>query len=1130
MKRYPRFLSAAAVAAGFLTVSASAQTTVYSENYDGLTVGTGDLVIAGNPVFGSAAPDVTVDEWAVGHQTFSVADAGSGDHVLRLSNTNSSFGAAVWLDVSSLVPGDYSLQFTVSGYTLSGTGTAPTQFANVLKAKGVDASSADTVTWDLAKGANFDNTVTGGGATVATNGSYLTSISPRTGSSAFSADGTVTHSFTIAADDEYIGLIIGNNDLNGQTVAFDIDDLSVERLPWPGDFDDLAVGASDLVVDTAPVFGSASPDVATEQWAVGSSDLSVVDSGAGDHVLSLAHSGSSLGAAIWLDVSDLGLTPGDYTMQFAVSGYALSGTGTAPNQFANVVRAQGVDASTADTVIWSLNRGANFNTVTSTGGATVATNGAYGTSASVHTVGGGATFFTADGTVTHSFTIAAGDEYIGLIIANNDQNGQTAAFAINDVSVERAPWVANFDSLAVGTGDLVVNGNPEFGSAAPDVTVDEWAVGHQTFSVADAGAGDHVLRLSNTNSSFAAAIWLDVSDLELAPGEHRMQFTVSGYTLSGTGTVPTQFANVLKAKGVDASSADTVTWDLAKGANFDNTVTGGGATVATNGSYLTSISPRTGSSAFSADGTVTHSFTIAADDEYIGLIIGNNDLNGQTVAFDVDDVTVEAVTLLLEPTITASTLVIAPAGTVDLTITFDPAADTAELTDSLGSLATDLIALDGDADGVVALTGLTPAATLNYTVTTTNTVDTKDVTARVGIFTEPSDNAFTTALLADGPEFFYRFEEPADALFLYDSSGNDHHTTAILGESGLTQGVSEGGIGQGARLDGSVRIQSPATSNWNQDFSLALVVSADDVLSGQGLIAKDRDNVGIGGIQGRSVLGLRTDPNALHTSIGDGVSVADTSGNLLPNDIRCLVHMTYDDSANEVSYYVNGSLWSTESKTVNDDHTGPWNIAGGANQGKTFGHLDGIMDEAALFIKTLTAGEITAHYNAFLAAGDPLMGGNIDIDSFRAGESVTVTYKLSDNATGVTVGGVAQSLTSGLNVATIQPLADGTLELVVSGPGGPYVESFNVSVTQPQMSIAIDSVSPRGSSAFTVTVDNELLEYRLLRNTDLSSGSFAPTGASAQPASADPGDLSFSLQDGSSPADKAFYRIDYVLP
>ena len=78
MKLLPRFLSAAAVAAGFLTVSASAQTTVYSENYDGLAVGTGDFVVAGNPVFGSAAPDVIVDEWAVGHQTFAVADAGAG--------------------------------------------------------------------------------------------------------------------------------------------------------------------------------------------------------------------------------------------------------------------------------------------------------------------------------------------------------------------------------------------------------------------------------------------------------------------------------------------------------------------------------------------------------------------------------------------------------------------------------------------------------------------------------------------------------------------------------------------------------------------------------------------------------------------------------------------------------------------------------------------------------------------------------------------------------------------------------------------------------------------------------------------------------------------------------------------
>lgn len=725
---------------------------------------------------------------------------------------------------------------------------------------------------------------------------------------------------------------------------------------------------------------------------------------------------------------------------------------------------------------------------------------------------------------------------VSTLVDVNDKIGDLtlANFASSTVTVVKAPWPGDFDSLAVGTGDLVVNANPVFGSATPDVATEQWAVGSSDFSVVDSGAGDHVLRLSNTNSSRAAAIWLDVSELELAPGEYRMQFTVSGYALSGgEGTLPKQFANVVKAQGVDASTADTVTWSLSRGNNFDPVTSAGAATVATNGAYGSAVTVHSaggGATFFTADGTVTHSFTIVAGDEYIGLIIGNQDIAGQTAAFAINDVTVEAVTLLLEPTITASTLVIAPAGTVDLTITFDPAADTAELTDSLGSPATDLIALDGDADGVVALTGLTPAATLNYTVTTINTVDTKDVTARVGVFTEPSDNAFTTALLADSPEFFYRFEEPADALFLYDSSGNDHHTTAILGESGLTQGVSEGGIGQGARLDGSVRIQSPAISNWNQNFSLALVVSVDDVLSGQSLIAKDKTNVGVGGIQGRGVLGLREDPNALHTNIGDGGSVEDSSGNLLPNDIRCLVHMTYDDIANEVSYYVNGTLWSTESKTVNDDHTGPWNIAGGANQGKTTGNLDGIMDEAALFIKTLNAGEVTAHYNAFLAAGDPLMGGNIDIDSFRAGESVTVTYKLSDQATGVTLGGVAQSLTSGLNVATIQPLAEGTVELEVSGPGGPYVESFNVSVTQPQMSIAIDSVSPGGSSAFTVTVDNELLEYRLLRNTDLSSESFAPTGASAQPVSADPGDLSFSLQDGSSPADKAFYRIDYVLP
>jgi hypothetical protein len=212
-------------------------------------------------------------------------------------------------------------------------------------------------------------------------------------------------------------------------------------------------------------------------------------------------------------------------------------------------------------------------------------------------------------------------------------------------------WSENFDGRALGHDGVVVNANPVLGGTSSTIAAGEWAV-HTDFTIADAGGGDHVLRLPNTERSVGAAIWLDVSTLGLSAGTtYQMEFTIANHVISGTGgKIPPHFANVLKAKGIDGDVEGdaTVTWDLRTPTGFDDTVSAGGATIATKGDYLTSINPKNDDqlqwfnddSVGSGNGTYAYDFTVAADDEYIGLIFGSADRNAESVAYDITNVSV----------------------------------------------------------------------------------------------------------------------------------------------------------------------------------------------------------------------------------------------------------------------------------------------------------------------------------------------------------------------------------------------------------------------------------------------------------------------------------------------------------
>ncbi|MDP0492614.1 MAG: LamG-like jellyroll fold domain-containing protein [Verrucomicrobiota bacterium JB023] len=420
---------------------------------------------------------------------------------------------------------------------------------------------------------------------------------------------------------------------------------------------------------------------------------------------------------------------------------------------------------------------------------------------------------------------------------------------------------------------------------------------------------------------------------------------------------------------------------------------------------------------------------------------------------------------ILNPVMTASSNMIVAGENLTLSISFDPTADTATLDTPTGTI--DLFGIDAadetPGDGMVTITE-TPTATFTYTANFTKAGETA-VSTSVDVeveqpVTEAPDNAFSLAVKADTPYYYYRFEEEAGATSLLDSSGNDFHTSDIVGN--ITFGDNVGGIGNAALFPASAAsFLTEATSEMSEDFTVMAVMNVSDMNSNSLYnIFTMPNGTGVG----RSLFFYGQ--GGFHTFIS-GSQITLSGGNTIPEDITCLVHAVFDMDADgdsetedpEVRFYINGVLQATTSIGAVAANEAAWLIGSNKNRGSQT--YDGYLDEVAMFTSTLTDEEIAAHGDAFFSAADAYLGFTADVESLPLGESVTLTWKTSDAATGVTINGqpVDGATEGGLYTATYTPGETTSYVLEVTGPDGTETATVDVVVTAPAAAPVITNIT-----------------------------------------------------------------------
>ncbi|MEP4076697.1 LamG-like jellyroll fold domain-containing protein [Haloferula sp.] len=429
----------------------------------------------------------------------------------------------------------------------------------------------------------------------------------------------------------------------------------------------------------------------------------------------------------------------------------------------------------------------------------------------------------------------------------------------------------------------------------------------------------------------------------------------------------------------------------------------------------------------------------------------------------------------LSPTITSTSTLIEVGGSIDLDITFDTSSDTASLTTPGG--AVDLIALDGSDtnpnDGMVTVVE-SPTSNFTYEVTATKS-GSPSLSSSVDVVvvdpsTEAPDNDFSTAIKADGPLFYYRFEEGADPEVLLDSSGNSFHVTSdnILG--GVTFGSGPGGMQNAGDFGANTAILVPTSSAMDESYTFSAVINLDESLDGPlGNILTMANGTGIG----RSLFyygsgGFQTfaDGNLVFLSDADAV----TEG------VSCLVHVVFDSDPDdepgtlgtEMRVYVNGTQYGS-STTLNEvaANTGDWILA--SNKNTPTQSLLGWLDEVAVFESELTDTQISDHATAFFAAADPLLGFFSDTMEVVTGDPVVLSWKVSDLASVVTLNGapVDGAVSGGIYTTTVNPTTTTTYTLDVDGE----TREITVTVLAPPVAPTITSISADGSTPPMITIE-----------------------------------------------------------
>jgi len=337
-------------------------------------------------------------------------------------------------------------------------------------------------------------------------------------------------------------------------------------------------------------------------------------------------------------------------------------------------------------------------------------------------------------------------------------------------------------------------------------------------------------------------------------------------------------------------------------------------------------------------------------------------------------------------------------------------------------------------------------------LTATQVADHYTTTGRtVGGTPAPTDG-YGKAVVADGPDLFWRLDDATGSTTAADSAGNDN-TGSFSG--GTTRGVASpvtGATGQGAALDG---VDGLVSSDRQVDnpriFSTELWFSTTSTSGGK-LIGFGDAKTGLSNNYDRHVWMTNAGELVFGTYTGQLNTITSAAGY---NDGRW--HQVVATlSGDGMALYVDGARVGTNPTTSAQGYTGYWRVGGdhvwfGANSE----YIAATVDEVAVYPAALSADRVLAHYRASSVAPAP------------ANQAPTASFTATPTNLAVAYDATASSDPDGTIASYAWDFGDGT---TATGATPTHTHTYTAAGTYPIVLTVTDNSGATATATKQVTV------------------------------------------------------------
>jgi hypothetical protein len=350
------------------------------------------------------------------------------------------------------------------------------------------------------------------------------------------------------------------------------------------------------------------------------------------------------------------------------------------------------------------------------------------------------------------------------------------------------------------------------------------------------------------------------------------------------------------------------------------------------------------------------------------------------------------------------------------------------------------------------LTGFVDIATedaVNVSLEVTNLIGTVSANASA----PAAETPFSSAVRADEPTAWFRFNEAVNSVLIVDSAENavPHNGTVF----GMPVSGATGFVGGAATFNNSSGIVTDRIINLpdlEAGYTIEAIIRNDPGDSGT-----NRAIISQHDLNGTGRLIVSVDDNGVVRSVLGGGIRKDADGRI-PGGVWSHLVVKVDVVNNELRWYIDGVYAGTSADGVNPDGTtfdpgllfeasdGAWLI--GVHKTLTGNFWKGEIDEIAVYDKLLDDSQVEDHRDAWWSETSGLLHATVANDTINAGEFVDLLINVGADVTSVTVdhGVGAVPVVNGRAVVPLHPSVTTIYQITVEGPNGTQTVTVTITV------------------------------------------------------------------------------------